>query len=117
MDAQKLKYNLKKRFGSAERYYRISGSSRKEMDRAIKEGKITDYWLKASLVDNRVEKTDLTDDLLKQIRDTIYVVYGNQSNFCRKAGFSVTWLSALLHGKHKRKSKKVLKLMKKLKIK
>lgn len=118
MTHQELKYKIKKKYGSVQRYFRLSGKTMKDFNNAIKSKKEKEFWAACSKTKNVIiPEEDLTEDLLKSIRDKIYTDHKNQIEFCRATGFSNTWLSALLSGNFKRKSKKVKSLLIQLKIK
>lgn len=125
MNYTAFKTRIRKKFGSLQRYMQLTGVTQKDLDqsfdRVTEKGNPRNVRRLLSKA-KKVKKTtmpdkDITPQLLEKIRVAIYTSHKSQSDFCEAhKQYTNTWLSALLNGKFPRKSKKVSKLLKTLKI-
>lgn len=118
MKVETIKKRIVKKFGSVNRFCNIAGMNYQNVnnlfrlkDGPLKQSKLKELNEKVSKTKEKpVEGIEVNDDLLKRIRVAILTDHKNYLEFCKAKKISNTWLSALLNGKHRLLSKRVLNL-------
>lgn len=125
MKVETLKKKIVKKFGSVNRFCNIAGKNYQNInnlfrltDGPLKQSKLKelDAVVRKTKKDAVVEGLEVSDDLLKRIRVAILTDHKNFLEFCKAKKVSNTWLSALLNGKHRLLSKRVLNLCETLNV-
>ena len=117
MTKEGFKSYIQKKFGSVERYKKITETTQKDLDAvfnlpdgSVKQARIKALINKAKKVkkENLVLKcVDITDELRKEIRIAIYTQYQNINEFCEENRYTNSFVSELLNGKYQRISRRV----------
>lgn len=125
MNIESVKAKIIKKFGSVTRFCSIAGINYQNVNnifrRSESEFKQIDLALLAKLVKETKDKAlgdlEITQELIDQIKTEIRKDGQTYLQFCQAHGFTNTWLSSLINGKHKLISLKVKKVCTILKIK
>jgi hypothetical protein len=118
MNAQELKQTIIAKYGSMTRFCRLTGLQSSDMYTRINHANVSREYLEEvfQLVQDTeaTEKpdTEITDEQRREMRSLIYQKYHNITAFCEAhPQFTQSWISILLNGKIKRKTRKVKKLI------
>lgn len=123
MTVETVKKRIIKKFGSVNKFCNVTGTNfanlsnlfrRKESTQ--KQSELKKLLLLVDSSDVTQTENELSAEVIEKIRVAIVTKYKTYQTFCTQHGFSNTWLSAVLNGKHKLVSNRVKDLCNILKI-
>jgi hypothetical protein len=123
MTVETVKTRIITKFGSLNKFCNVTGLNLANLsnlfrrkDSKQKQQELKDLLALANKADVTQTEYEITPEVIEKIRVAIVTKYKTYQAFCNQHGFSNTWLSALLNGKHKLVSYRVKELLTILKI-